>query len=231
MRVRDSVLFLPVVGVFVALVFMAFARKFYLGWLFHSPQLPLLVTVHAAVMTGWVLLFMVQTVLVASRQVRLHQGLGKIGAGWGALVVIMGCVTTLHASAREVRAHSDVASLQLTITGLELTEMALFAGFVVAAVWMRRRGDYHKRLMLLTLVCMLPSVLPRLPLDYFQSVLSILLGVYAGLALCIGIDVALHRRFHPAFAIGGSIFALVLLSAFLGAQTLAWHDLLRGVVG
>lgn len=229
-QAADSTFFLAAAGTFAALVFLAFAQKFYLGWLLQSPHLPLLLQVHATVMTGWALLFALQTALVEKGRIGLHRRLGKIGAGWAVLVVILGCVTTLHASAREVREHTEFASLQLTITGLELTEMSLFAGFVAAAVWLRRRGDYHKRLMLLTLVCMLPSVLPRLPLGYFQSLLSILLGVYAVLVLCIGMDVLRHRRVHPAFATGGLIFATALLLAFLGAQTSLWHAWLSRIV-
>lgn len=215
---------------FAALVFLAFAQKFYLGWLVKSPPLSLLLQVHGTVMTGWVALFVVQITLIEMRKTRIHQRLGKLGAGWAVLVIVLGTVTTLHASAREVRGHTEMAPFQLTITGLELTEMLLFAGFVVSAVWLRRRGDYHKRLMLLTLVCMLPSVLPRLPLGLFQSLLSILLAVYAALALCIGIDFLQQRKLHPAFAVGGSIFAGTLLLAFLGAQTAAWHSFLRDIV-
>ena len=229
-QAADSLFYLTASATFATLVFLAFAQKFYLGWAFKSPQLSMLLLVHGAVMTGWVLLFVLQITLVEMRKIRLHQRLGKIGAGWASLVVILGSVTTLHASARELREHTEMAPLQLTITGLELTEMLLFASFVASAVWLRRRGDYHKRLMLLTLLCMLPSVLPRLPLGLFQSLPSILFGVYAGLALCVGIDVLRHRRLHPAFAAGGALFALTLLLAFFGAQTSAWHDFLSGIL-
>jgi hypothetical protein len=229
-QTADGSFFLAASAIFAALVLLAFAQKFYLGWLFKSPHLPLLLQVHGAVMTGWVVLFILQIVLVEMRKIRLHQRLGKVAAGWAALVVILGSITTLHASAREVREHTEIASLQLTITGLELTEMLLFAGFVASAVWLRRQGDYHKRLMLLTLVCMLPSIVPRLPLGLFQSLLSILLAVYAGLALCIGIDVLRHRRLHPAFAAGGAIFAVTLLLAFFGVQTSTWHHFLLKIV-
>ena len=85
--------------------------------------------------------------------------------------------------------------------------------------------------MLLTLVCMLPSVLPRLPLGLFQSLLSILLAVYGALVLCVGIDTLRHRRLHPAFAIGGAVFVLVMQLAFCGMQTPAWHGFLTRLLG
>lgn len=163
-QAADSTFFLAAAGAFAALVSWPSHRSPTSDGCCKAPTCRCCSRCMPPVMTGWVLLFALQTVLVEKGRIGLHRRLGKIGAGWAVLVVILGCVTTLHASAREVREHTEFASLQLTITGLELTEMSLFAGFVAAAVWLRRRGDYHKRLMLLTLVCMLPSVLPRLPL-------------------------------------------------------------------
>lgn len=229
-RAAESPLFLAAAGTFVALVFLAFAQRYYLGWLFKSPHLSQFLQWHGAIMSGWVTLFIVQTALVETRNVRLHRKLGMLGAGWSVLVVAIGTAATLRASAREVRAHTDVATLQVTITGLELAEMLLFAGFVASAVWLRHRGDYHKRLMVLTLICMLPSVFPRLPLGLFQSLLSILLAVYGALALCIGTDILQQRRLHPAFAIGGAVFVISMQLAFLVAQTSAWQTFLTGVL-
>jgi hypothetical protein len=229
-QAADKSFFVIASALFAILVFLAFAQKFYLGWLFKTPSLSLFLQLHGMVMTGWVTLFVVQVALVETRHLRIHQRLGKFGAAWAGLVVVFGTAATLHASAREVREHTELAPLQLTITGLELTEMLLFAGFVTSAVWLRRRGDYHKRLMMLTLLCMLPSVLPRLPWGVFQSLSSILLGVYAALVLCIGIDVLQQRKRHPAFVIGGSILAGTLLLAFLGAQTSAWQNFLRDIL-
>lgn len=222
----DRPFFVTAAALFVALVFLAFAQRYYLGWLFKSPHLSPFLQLHGAIMSGWVLLFIVQTGLVETGNVRWHRKLGTVGAYWAVLVVAIGTTATLRASIREVRAHTDIAPIQITITGLELVEMLLFAGFVASAVWLRRRGDYHKRLMLFTLVCMLPSVLPRLPLGLFQSLLSILLAVYGALALCIGVDVLRHRRLHPAFAVGGTVFVLMMQSAFFSMQTRAWHSFL-----
>ena len=43
----------------------------------------------------------------------------------------------------------------VSVLGIELLQMLLFAVLVILAVGLRRRADYHKRLMLLTLSCML----------------------------------------------------------------------------
>ena len=231
MRIRRRPsLYLTASLVFAGLVFIAFARNFYLAWLFDHPALPPLLLVHAVVMSGWVLLVTVQAGLIAARRPQWHRQLGMFGAAWGGLVVVLGSVTTLHASAREVRNHTDMAALQLTITGLELVQMALFLCFFVSVIWLRARGDYHKRLVLLTIACMLPSIFPRLPFGVFSGIASILLGVYASLAICVGFDTLMHRRLHPAFAWGGALFVVSLQLAFFVARTPAWKAFLEQMV-
>ena len=131
------------------LVFVGFSRTYYLHTFFNMPDLSTFLHVHGAVMTGWIVLFAVQTLLVSSNQTRIHRALGAFGAGYAVLVVSMGCTATVLSSRREVRAHSEFVSNFLTVLALELTQMLLFASLVAAGVSMRNRVGYHKRLMLL----------------------------------------------------------------------------------
>src|SRR5450755_2631485 len=87
--------------VFFALVFWTFARTFYLKPFFGTPPLSALLHIHGAVMTGWVVLLVVQSTLITAHRVQWHRRLGVFGAGWAALVVSLGSITTLHAAARE----------------------------------------------------------------------------------------------------------------------------------
>jgi hypothetical protein len=153
-------------------------------------------------MTGWVVLLLVQSGLIAVHRVSWHRRLGFFGAGWAALVVIFGSATTLHAVVREVRGHTRFARSQIVITSLDLVQMLLFAGFVGVAIVWRRRSDYHKRLMLLTIPCMLPDALARLPVAFMTNNL-ILVGLDGFVLVCAGIDTLRHRRLHPAFGWGG----------------------------
>jgi hypothetical protein len=180
--------------------------------LFAAPALPTLLQVHGAVMTGWVVLLVLQSTLIAARRVQWHRRLGIFGTVWAALVVIMGSVTTVHAAAREVRAHSAFAASQVVITTLDLIQMVFFAVLVGAAVWLRRRPDYHKRLMLLTIVCMLPDALARLPVSFMTNQL-IMVGLDGFVVLCVGVDTFAHRRLHPVFGWG----ALLILGTFHAA--------------
>jgi hypothetical protein len=99
----DRRLYLGASLIFFALVFWTFARTFYLKPFFGTPPLSALLHIHGAVMTGRVVLLVVQTSLIATHRVQWHRRLGVFGAVWAALVVSVGSITTLHAAAREVR--------------------------------------------------------------------------------------------------------------------------------
>ena len=211
---------------FVLLVFWAFEHQFYLAAFSGAPALAVWLRIHGLVMTGWVVLLVVQSALISIKRLQWHRWLGILGVVWAALVVATGSATTLRASMREVRHRTDFAPVQLTITGLELMQMLLFAALVASAMWCRRRGDYHKRLMLLTIITMLPSVIPRLPVSFFPSNTSILLAVDAALLLLLGVDTVHQRRLHPAFGWGGVLILAALHLTYLGAYTPAWRNFL-----
>lgn len=217
----DRRLYLSASLIFLALVFWTFARTFYLKPFFGTPPLSALLHIHGAVMSGWVVLLVVQTGLVTAHRVQWHRRLGALGAVWAALVVLFGSLTTLHAAAREVRRHTDFAAGQVIITSLDLLQMLFFAGFVAIAIWKRHRPDYHKRLMLLTIACMLPDALARLPVNFMTNHL-ILLGMDGFIVICVGVDTFWHRRLHPAFAWGALLFVGAFHLALYVPQTRSW---------
>jgi hypothetical protein len=108
---------------------------------------------------------------------------------------------------------------------LELVQMALFAGLVAAGIWLRRRPDYHKRLMLLATACMMPSAFSRIPLNLTFMVsgnLSILLLFDLCVIIPALIDSLRNRRLHPAFGWGGLIAIAALNLAYLIAISPQW---------
>jgi hypothetical protein len=120
-----------------------------------------------------------------------------------------------------VRGHSEFAAGQVIITSLDLLQMLFFSGFVATAIWQRHRSDYHKRLMLLTIACMLPDALARLPVSFMTNQL-ILVGMDGFVVICVGIDTLWHRRLHPAFAWGALLFVGAFHLALQFTQTPAW---------
>ncbi len=210
----------------VVFVFAGFARSFYLHDLFGVPAPSLFLDLHGSVMSGWVLLLFIQAALVSAKRVRWHRRIGFFGACYAVLIVVLGCMATLGAAAREVRAHSADVGSQLNVLALELTQMALFASLVGAAVLLRNRHDWHKRLMLLATLCILPNVIVRLAFMTSIEMLHqniTLLTLWALLVVVVaGVDSYRHRSVHPAFGIVGSAAVASLYAAHAVGVSSSW---------
>lgn len=208
----------------VILVFTGFSRTYYLHSLFKAPNLSIFLHIHGAVMTGWIVLFTVQTFLVASNRTHIHRILGSFGAGYALLVMVMGCTATVLAARREVLAHSQFVSGFLTVLALELTQMFLFASLVASGVWFRNRASYHKRVMLLATFCILPNPIVRLFIWAGFGSNIVILSVWAVLvAAVVFLDSLRNRRLHPAFAFCTTISIAFLYCAYFGSLTKLWQ--------
>src|SRR5512147_1245206 len=84
-------------GVAVAtalIVFVGFARTYYLKGVFGTPALSSgLVHLHGIVMTLWFALFVVQVRLIAAHRTDLHRRVGVVGAVLALLVLVVGITT------------------------------------------------------------------------------------------------------------------------------------------
>jgi hypothetical protein len=221
----DRRLYLGAGLVALGLVFWGFAPTYYLKLIFGAPALPTRLHIHGAVMSSWLVLFFVQAILISARRTQWHRRLGIIGVFVAIGVVLVGSSTTINAAAREVGRHSSEATVRVTVLCLELVQMALFAGLVAAAIWMRRRLDYHKRLMLLATACMMPSAFSRIPVNLtfmVSSNVSILLLFNLCVIVPALIDTLRNRRLHPAFGWGGLIAVAALTLAYPIAISPPW---------
>lgn len=216
----------------VILVFVGFARTYFLHAIFETPKLSMFLHVHGAVMTGWIVLFGVQTFLIASNRTRTHRVLGTLAAGYAVLVVIMGCTATVLAARREVMAHSQFVAGVLTVLALEVTQMLLFASLVVSGVWLRNRAGYHKRLMLLATFCMLPNPIVRLFIwAGFGSNIMILSFWTLLVAAIVLLDSIRNGRLHSAFGFGATLTVTFLYLAYFGSLTPIWQRFAAIAVG
>ncbi|HEY1890139.1 MAG TPA: hypothetical protein VGG63_07015 [Steroidobacteraceae bacterium] len=98
--------------------------------------------------------------------------------------------------------------------------LLVFAGMVAAAIAMRyRRGDVHKRLMLLATLSLTSVAIGRLPFpsfNYFWLAYGVVLFVPAI------IDTVRNRRLHPVFGWGAPLLLLSLFLVVRFASTPAW---------
>jgi hypothetical protein len=210
-------------------VFVGFAPTYYLRGYFAggatvtgSATLTPLVHVHGALFTGWVLLFIVQTALVAGGRVAVHRRIGVAGAVLAALMVVAGARTAIAAAAA---GSAPPGADPLEFLAIPLFDMLLFPLFVGAAVWRRRDREAHKRLMLLAFISIivaavarLPGVLPQGPFVFFGlAFVFLLFGVLY--------DLASRRRVHGVYLWGGALLAVSVPLRLMISGTPAWRGL------
>jgi hypothetical protein len=110
-----------------------------------SFAVPLIYHLHGVAFFGWIALFLTQTWLMASGNVALHKRLGWLSALWVPVMVVLGIAITVTSLRRTGGPFFFDANEFLISNPVGLLA---FAGMIAAAVAMRRRTDWHRRLML-----------------------------------------------------------------------------------
>jgi hypothetical protein len=188
-----------------AIMFVGFARNYYLrNWL-GTHVLSLTAHVHGLIMTCWVLLFLAQALLVSAHRVDLHRRLGAAGAVLAALVVAFGLYTIHGDIERQYPGASPMIQAEgfVAFDGISLL---IFGGLIVAALIARRQPEIHRRLMTVAMISLLPPAFGRL-VAYFthQHVEEIVLGLMTASVISAALIDALHRgRLHVVFLSGGA---------------------------
>src|SRR5579863_5321973 len=73
---RDRVFYTSVAVAMILTVLFGFARTFFLRGMFQTRPLSPLLRIHGLAFSTWMTLFLVQTVLIATRNDRVHRRLG-----------------------------------------------------------------------------------------------------------------------------------------------------------
>ncbi len=213
-------------ALFAALVvFVGFSPTFYLRTLFGTSQLSALQLVHGTVFSTWVVLFVAQTWLIATNRRGTHRMLGVFGA----FLLVAMCWVGYRMAIESGRSGftPDPAKVSaLSFMAVPLFDLGVFVLLASAALVLRARSDWHKRLMLVATLSLLPPAIARVALQF--PPLPVLPIAFGGTALVIvaamGLDRATLRRLHPATLWGGLIVILSLPGRLLIAGTQAWQD-------
>ena len=225
----DRVYFAAFSVVILVLIFGAFAPSYFLREMYNRPPPPPFIVLHGAMMTGWVLLLVVQAVLASIGRISWHKKLGYAGLAYAALLVPIGCIAVTISAAREVHGHTQMMIPELNVFGISLMQMFLFGGWVGAAGLFRSRADYHKRMIVLAMLSVLPNAIVRLSFNvpafaFLQTNLDIL-NAWAALSFAVlAADAVRMRRLHPVFALGGLLTAAALYAAWFVSRTTIWDQ-------
>jgi uncharacterized membrane protein YozB (DUF420 family) len=200
----------------LATVVRGFARSWFFRSSYFSTPLATIGKVHGSIFLSWILLFGVQTVLIARRRVDLHRRLGVIGGVLAAAMVIAG-LTIAIVSLRYNVAHGNLRAL--SFFAIPAGNMVVFPILVAAAFVWRRNPETHKRLMLLATISVIDAAVARWPLAIMANGPAVFFAI-SDLYILAGIvfDWRSRGRPHPAYLWGGLLI--------VGSQVVrlaVWH--------
>ena len=187
-------------------------------------DVPAIIHVHAAVFTSWLLLFVVQTLLVANGRLATHK---RIGIASVVLVALM-LVTGAAAAIAVTRAgHRGIPGVEFpTAAGfllLNINSIVVFVMLFAAGWYYRRHGQIHKRLMLTaTTGALIGPGVSRLPIASGNRALITAL-VFAFLFAGPAYDLLTRRRVHPAYLWGCALALVAIGPVEAYASTGAWQ--------
>src|SRR5437879_6233886 len=97
----DHVFFSTMALLMLATVFLGFARTYYLAGVFRAPLPALIIHLHGAAFSCWILLLVTQTSLVSAGRVDVHRRLGIAGFLLAILMVMLGVLAATDSLVRE----------------------------------------------------------------------------------------------------------------------------------
>jgi hypothetical protein len=162
-RRYENLFFSVMAGLILVTVFVGFSRTYYLAGVFRAPLPDLLVHIHGAVFSTWIILLIVQTSFVSAGRVDIHRRLGLYVFGWACLMVTLGVLAATDEMARKF-APGDAGVATRAFYAIPLGDMLVFATLIFFAFRERIHPPVHKRLILISTVAILNAAVARWPI-------------------------------------------------------------------
>jgi hypothetical protein len=216
------------IGIIAAVIILVgFSRTYYLKEFFQTPALLPIIHLHGALFTSWVVLFIAQAWLVSSHRSRIHMRLGIAGFLLAIAMIVVGTTAAITvARLGHVRPGGPPPLVFLVVP---IFDMLVFSVLIIAGFLIRRRPDYHKRIMTVATLSLMTAAFGRM-IVMVQGGGNVKLALtFTALLVTIATasDAILHRRIHPAFVWAGGLVLLSIPLRFGVAQTDAWMSLAR----
>jgi hypothetical protein len=191
-----SLLIAATVVIAFGLFFMAGISSFGAPWWVH---------IHAVTFVAWIVFYVGQNTLVFRNNIALHRRLGRIGAIYAIWMIVVGLVLTPLTLAV---GRSPPFFTPPYFLALDLVNVVAFGVLVYAAIHMRKRTDWHRRLMLCATVIVIAPAIGRLivlsgnPMTASNNIGILLVFIVVAMMA----DWLIRGRVHAAWFWGVGIF-------------------------
>lgn len=217
----DHLFFTSTALLMLATVFAGFARTYFLAGVFRAPLPSLIIHLHGAAFSCWILLLVTQTSLVSTGRVDFHRRLGVAGFLLGCLMVVLG---PLAATDSLVRGAGPVGRDTNAFYLIPLTDILIFATLLLLAFRARRDSPTHKRLIYVATTALLIAAIARLPFAFSERLhpqSEALSWIF--LLILAGYDLWSTRRIHRATLWASAFLIFVQLIRIPISRTELWH--------
>jgi hypothetical protein len=200
-----------------------------------APLSPL-AAVHGLVFFAWLLLFFVQSLLIATGRVSVHRRLGFASAFVLALMIPLGYAATVTMVRRgfdlsgdqKIMPNPSAGSLDpLGASIFSFGYLLTFTILAMSAICFRSRPAIHKRLMLFASIELMGAPIGHL-LGHFDSLTpaTVMIPFSFFLLAAVARDYLAEKRIHPltaCLAIG--LFVSQPIEGIVVGPSLAWHSI------
>jgi hypothetical protein len=220
-RRYDHFFFTGMALLMMATVFVGFAHTYYLAGVFHAPLPSVIIHVHGAVFSCWILLLITQTSLVSAGRVDIHRRLGIAGFLLACVMVVVGVWAATDSLVREAGPPGRDPKFFYI---LPLSNMLIFAMLVFFAFRARSNPRAHKRFILVATTALMVAAIARWPLAVVHRKPPVaMLFSYILLLLLAAYDLWSTRKVHHATLWAGAFLIIVEQLALPIGKTAAWH--------
>jgi hypothetical protein len=242
---RHERFYVRMAGVCLAVAVIGFLPTYWIPLFRGTLSVAPIAHVHAALLYGWMILFVWQTSLVAEGRTAHHREVGVAGVALSTAVFFAGMGMAINSM--KVREAAGDGPAARAFSSVSVTLILMFAALVTLALLNFRKPEVHKRLMLVAAVSLLqPGVgrwfayflaparaadavgLPPLP----PVAVTVVPGLLVDLLI---VAVMMHdrrtqERVHPVYWLaGGAVVAVQILRIPL-STTHAWDQVARWLI-
>jgi hypothetical protein len=220
-------------------------------------QVPLrrpIVHLHAVTMGSWLLLFLAQTILMASEKRRLHQQLGLASMVLApAMLVVMTVITTANYDQLVAVANGTVANVAGDVSPefvgrrmafvlfIQGRAVVLFGLFYAWAILVRRSApETHKRMMILATLVVVDAALGRM--SWLPGHTGVFVAADAGydaihlyqlglMVPAVAYDLVKRQRVHHAYVVGLGLFLVFVVATHIAWTSTWWYRAVAAHLG
>lgn len=193
-----------------------------------TPARPWLLWVHGILFTSWLVFFSLQSLLVRTRNVKVHRTLGWFGVAMGALITIVGLSTAIVMDRFDVALYHQPMARDFFV--IQLLDMTSFTSAFWLAIYWRKKPEFHRRLMLIATCVLTAAAFSRFP--YVGPVWAYV-GVDSLVVLGVLRDVLVNARVHKVYrvALPALVVWQVAMVQILLHDPLWWRNAMTWLMG